>query len=516
MTATCARLATTAASLLVLVVGTGCSGSTDKAGGKKDSPTRVLRLVNRSGPQEIQPFVEKVSELSSGTLRLAIQSGWGEGLASPEDDAIHAVQAGQVDLAVVPAALLRSVGVNSFDALVAPLEIDSMKLQQKVLASEIPTEMLSGVERVGLEGIGVLPGPMRKPAGITRALRAPVDYAKARIGFSPAAVADRSLRTLGAVPVGSEFEGASVRGDDGIEQQVTSISGSQYDGVVVTITVNVNLWPRPLVIIAGAKVFGSLTDAQRGWLRSSAHEALDATTKVQMAFDTDDLGPMCRRGKVKLIRASSVQLAQLRTAFAPVYGWLRQDAATAGYLDEIAALHARSGVPYPQEALSCAGMTSGPRSPTSTATGTATATTRLDGVYEMSLSEKDLRKAGEEVGPANEGVFRFVFEHGRFAFTQHFDPTCTWGYGTFAVTGDRLRLSFVDGGGVASDGAANRPGELFDYRWSIYRNTMRWSAVPGAVSPRGWTFKPWLRLSKTPSLRYLNQSCLPPAGVLSG
>jgi TRAP-type C4-dicarboxylate transport system substrate-binding protein len=516
MSAAAVRLAVTAAWLLVLAAGAGCGGSIDKAGGKKHLPARVLSLVNRSGPQEVQPFVEKVSELSSGTLRLAIPSGWGEGLASPEDDAIHAVQAGQVDLAVVPAALLRSVGVNSFDALVAPLEIDSMKLQQKVLASEIPTEMLSGVERVGLEGIGVLPGPMRKPAGITRALRAPADYANARIGFSPAAVADRSLRTLGAVPVGSEFEGASVRGDDGIEQQVTSISGSQYDGVVATITVNVNLWPRPLVIIAGANVFGSLTDAQRSWLRLSAHEALDATTKVQMALDTEDLGLMCRRDKAKLITATSEQVAQLRAAFAPVLEWLRQDAATGRYLDEIAALRAGGVTPYQQEVLSCAGNAPGPRSPTLTAPGAATATTPLDGVYELRLSEKDLRAAGEEIGPANEGVFRLVFERGRFAFNQHFDPTCTWGYGTFTVTRDRLRLSFIDGGGIASGGAANRPGDLFDYRWSIYRNTMRWSAVPGAVSPSGWTFKPWLRLSKTPSLRYLNQSCLPPAGALSG
>ena len=516
MSAAGVRLAATAAaSLLVLAAGTGCGGSTDKAGGKKQSPTRVLSLVNRSGPQEVQPFVEKVSELSGGTLRLAIQSGWGEGLAHPEDDAIHAVQAGQVDLAVVPAALLHSVGVNSFDALVAPLEIDSMKLQQKVLASEIPTEMLRGVERVGLKGIGVLPGPMRKPAGITRTLRAPADYAKARIGFSPAAVADRSLRTLGAVPAGSEFDGASIRDDDGIEQQVTSISGSQYDTVVATITVNVNLWPRPLVIIAGAKVFDSLTDAQRSWLRSSAREALDATTKVQMASDTEDLGTMCRRGKAKLITATSQQLAQLHAAFAPVYEWLRQDTATGRYLDEITALRAGGVTPYQQETLSCAANAPRPASPTPTAPGAATATTPFDGVYELTLSEAELRAAGEE-GPANEGVFRFVFKRGRFAFTQHFDPTCTWGYGTFTVTGDRLQLSFIDGGGIASGGAANRPGDLFDYRWSIYRNTMRWSAVPGAVSPSGWAFKAWLRLSKTPSLRYLNQSCLPPAGALSG
>lgn len=420
----------------------------------------------------------------------------------------------------MPARAFHSVGVTSFDALIAPLKIDSMALQQKVLASEIPTDMLAGVKRAGLEGVGVLPGPMRKPAGITRALRAPADFAGARIAISPSAVADQSLRTLGAIPVQSGFEGASISGDDGIEQQVTSISGNNYDRIVTTITVNVNLWPRPLVVVANARVFASLTDAQRKWLRSSARDSLDASSNVQMTRDTEDLSPICRRGNAELVAATAAQLAQLRAAFGPVDAWLRHNAATARYLDKITALRAGTVTPYPQEALSCAGITARPHPQTSAPPATTpTTTTPLDGVYELTLSEADLRAAGassEELAPPNEGVFRFVFEHGRFAFTQHFEPACTWGYGTFVVTGDHIELSFIDGGGVTPAGGFNSPGEVFDYQWSVYRDTMRWSVVPGAVSPVGWAYKAWLRLTKTPSLRYLNQSCLPPAGALSG
>ncbi len=56
--------------------------------------------------------------------------------------------------------------MSGFDALVTPLAIDSMMLQQKPLVSAIPTDMLGVVRHVGLEGICVLPGPMRSPAGI--------------------------------------------------------------------------------------------------------------------------------------------------------------------------------------------------------------------------------------------------------------------------------------------------------------------------------------------------------------
>ena len=51
---------------------------------------------------------------------------------------------------------------------------------------------------------------MRLPAGITRPLRTPNDFNGARIAFSASAVAERSLRTLNAVPVKSGFEGADM------------------------------------------------------------------------------------------------------------------------------------------------------------------------------------------------------------------------------------------------------------------------------------------------------------------
>src|SRR5439155_10363250 len=137
------------------------------------------------------PFAAKVAELSDGGLKFVLDNKWEAGSTSSDVDAIHALEAGKADLAVVPARAWHSVGINDFDALVAPLEVDSMALQQKLLASDMPDQMLAAVTRLGLDGIGILPGPMRLPAGITRPLLAPADYAGARIAFSPSGVADR-------------------------------------------------------------------------------------------------------------------------------------------------------------------------------------------------------------------------------------------------------------------------------------------------------------------------------------
>jgi TRAP-type C4-dicarboxylate transport system substrate-binding protein len=493
MTATGVRLATAGAALLMLVAGAGCSGSTDKAGGKKARHTRELRVLNTRGTDELQPFAAKVAEVSGGRLGLAMGDKWERGSTSSEVDAIHAVQAGQADLSVVSARVWHSLGVNDFDALVAPLKVDSMAVQQKVLASDIPTRMLAGVTKLGLVGIGVLPGPMRLPAGITRPLLTPADYAGARIAFSPSAVAARSLRALKAIPVESGFEGASISTDDGIEQQATSIGGNQYDGVVRTITANVNLWPRPLVVVANAKAFAGLSGHEQGWLRSAARDAVDATTKVQMQMP--DLAPMCRRGKVELIDATATQLTELRAAFAPVYSWLRTDAATARYLYEIDAL--KVGVaPYPQEKVNCAGIQA--------AGAPQAAATPIDGVYEFTVTAAQLRAAGSvDELPENYGTYREVLNRGRWDETQRSDRAATWAHGTFTVQGGRLTFHVDEGGGVAPSGAEGKPGDSATMRWSLYRGQLTLRPPQPHMKPSDypltWTIHPWRRVGDAPA-----------------
>ena len=77
---------------------------------------------------------------------------------------------------------------------------------------------------------------MRLPAGITRPLRTPEEFSGARIAFNSSGVAERSLQTLGAIPVKSGSKGADMSGYDGLEQQIESIAGNQYDDDVKWIT----------------------------------------------------------------------------------------------------------------------------------------------------------------------------------------------------------------------------------------------------------------------------------------
>jgi TRAP-type C4-dicarboxylate transport system substrate-binding protein len=497
-----ARLGIAAVSLCLLT--SGCSGSVDKAGGAVPEPTRTLKVLNPRFSVEAEPFVDEVTKVSGGALVLEQGEQFERGSADNEVNAIKAVQAGGADLAVIPVRAFGLVGMRSFDALIAPMEIDSMSLQQQVLSSDIATDMVSGVDSLGLKGIGILPGPMRLAAGITGPLRTPKDFSGARIAFSASAVAERSLRTLDAIPVKSGFEGADIGSFDGLEQQIQSIAGNQYDDDVKWITGNVQLWPRALAVVANADSFDSLNDAQRSWLTKAIHSAIPSTVALQR--DTEELGAMCRRGKAQIIRAPSDQLKQLTDGFAPVYEWLRGDASTARYLDQIDAL--KAGVTAdPNDVPDCSRLTRA---------SAPDAVSPIDGNYLAKITKSDLINTGVSHGDVvveNYGEFRIVFDRGRFAFSQHESPACTWGYGTFSVTGDKLQLSFIDGGGTSPNDMANKPGEIFDYAWNTYKSAMKWSPVPGAVSPEMWVSKPWLRQGSASASKFLGTECPPPAAA---
>jgi TRAP-type transport system periplasmic protein len=495
---------------LVLAAATGCTASTDRAGGAKAVRPVVLRVLDTRGDQEVRPYVDRVQARSGHTLRLDVVAEFRKNSPTSEPAAVRAVQSGRTDIAIVPARAFHDIGVTSFDALIAPLTVDSMAMQQRVLASDLPARMLSGVSRLGLVGVGILPGPMRKPVGISRDLLGPETYDGARLAESPGAVGDRSLRALGAHPVPTPFEGADMAPFDGLEHHVYSIDGNGYDEAARSITTNVNLWPRPLVVVASPKALSRLSGQQRRVLRTSARAALAASVRAQLNEDTDSTANLCNRGQIEWRSATPAQLDALRARFAPVYTWLRRDPQTGYLLDAIAALRGSDGgpTPLPAELLACAGAP--PR-----ASGSV-GVSPVDGAWALKLTLADLRAVGappdlQVLG--NYGDFRLVFDRGRFAQTVHNGPTaCNWAYGTFVVSGKQVELRFEDGGGRDPDNAFVRAGEVFDFQWSVYRGSMTWSAVPGAVSPV--PAHAWRRISKDGSRTDLDPSCLPPQRAL--
>ena len=488
---------------LVLPLAAGCTASgLNKAGGNQARQTLVLTLANFLGDStELQGFAGEVQRLSAGAMRIDFQSRWRLHQVDFETGLIGDVRAGKADLGVVGAEVWDSVGVSSFQALDAPFLVDSYALQDRVVRSTMMGQMLAGLRAAGLVGIGVLPGPLRKPLGIRRPLLNPSDYAGLTIGVQQSRVADATMRALGARPVWFGSEGP-VTGLDAIEQQISQVQDEQYDRAGKYLTANVSLWPRPLVLFANRQAWAALTPGQRRILRQAVSDDLTAETQVVRDNEQADTAILCRRG-LRFLTASPADLAALRRAVQPVYAQLERDPQTRGYIRQIEAMRSRIS---PGPAPGCA--------QTPRLTGGAGP---LDGVWQFTSTPSDLRAAGAAQGdvvPENYGTYTFVLDRGRFAFTQEDRQACTWGFGTFAVKGDRFEQLVTDGGGIAPDGAANKPGEFFIFRWSLYRGVLTLYPVKGAVSPPNFLAKPWRRISTTPSRGFLSTRCLPPAGAL--
>jgi TRAP-type C4-dicarboxylate transport system substrate-binding protein len=455
------RTAGLVAALLVLGFAlSACGGSgSDKAGGAEETEPRVLTLANGidgAPPAQLESWAKEVSRLSGGTLRIQFENGWRHGEALNEADTLDDVKAGKVDMGWVGARVFDTVGVTSFQALLAPLLVDSYDLEARVFEAGIPERMLAGVSELDLVGIGVLPGPMRKVLGVSKPFVRPADFEGEVVGLQDSALADLTLSTLGATPHDAP-SGAALDGLDGYEQQLGSILGNNYDAAAGYVTGNVDLWPRPLVLVMGKEVFETLTAEEQAALREAAKEALPAAMAATRGEDAEAVPVLCRRGMTFAV-ASESDLAELRGALQPVYAELEQDPDTKAAIEEITAL--KTEVAVSAEAPAC--ETAGPSSNAAPAIP--------DGTYETTLTEDDWVAQGLPADPWAVGVFTMTFDGGeltivqpdgqigfRASYTVFRDQIDVEGDGDhftarWAFDGETLNLTDVDVGGVEGGG----------------------------------------------------------------
>ena len=170
-----ARLATVALAVIAAVVAGGCSGDGaggDKAGGAGEPV--VLRMANTASNLEYFPaitdFVGGWRSVLAATSASRSSTSGASFAADAEQQVVRAVATGQVDLGHAGTRIFDTMGVTSFQALQAPMLIDSYALQRAVIEGDIPGEMLQGLDRVGVAGLGVLGGGLSKPIAVKQPL----------------------------------------------------------------------------------------------------------------------------------------------------------------------------------------------------------------------------------------------------------------------------------------------------------------------------------------------------------
>jgi TRAP-type transport system periplasmic protein len=446
--------------LVASLVLAGCHGSTDKAGGAPAATPTVLTLADPlDDPTQLDGFVAEVSRLSGGSLRIVARPDPRAGQVSEATGTIRDVRAGKADLGVAGVGVWDSVGVRGLRALGAPLLIDSYVLQDRVVRSPLIRGMLKGLQPLGLVGLGVLPGPLRRPLGFARPLLGPADYRGLRVGVQHSQVASATMRALGATPVPFAV-GGSPKGLGGLEANLNGVLGGGYDRNGGYLTRNVVLWPRPSVVFANRRNFARLTPDQQRILEQALADSIAPETRFQRSYEAISLQLLCDRRRLRrfhFVTADGSDLATLRRSVRPVYAALEYDPQTRHFIAEIAAMRTRlgrrvDGVPSCRAAVPAGGVV---------------APSPADGAYALTVAPGELpssQRIAEEYGS-----WQLVLDRGQFRLTQQSDQADWDADGLVHVTGNQMvwtvRHAPDWGPHGAPDGVPVEQTETLRFRW---------------------------------------------------
>jgi TRAP-type C4-dicarboxylate transport system substrate-binding protein len=464
-----AVLQVAAAALVMATAACGGSGG-DKAGGADDGRRVVLMLESEDDVQltGAPEFAQAVARLSRGSMRIGFVAAGRNAEIEFERGVVEDVRKGKAQLGIVGARVWDTMSVTSFQALLAPFLVDSFELLQRVLESALAGAMLRGVEDAGVVGVALLPGPLRRPVGITRALVRPDDYRGATVSARPAGVARAALRALGANP--KSYVPGPVAGADGDEGDPTTVAYSNFDRRALT--ANVVLWPKPYTIVMNREAFATLTDEQQEILRRAGREAIAPELRQVERDEAAAVAELCTR--LSFPTASRSDLHALRVAVHPVYAELERDPQTKEQLAEIEEM--KRGTPATVLATTgCVGGKSTPKADSSALDGTWQTTWTRAGLIAEGLSPKDAE--------ALSGRHFAEFRHGRFRFHGERGSA----EGTYSVDGDVIRLVF-------ETGIALQLGRTYELEWNVYRDSLTFSAVPGSEALLAFLTAPYRRV----------------------
>jgi TRAP-type transport system periplasmic protein len=496
------RLICAAAAALGCVVAACAAPGGTKAGGASEPVVLRIATVN-SGlgytPQIIY-FADRVSQLSGGNVRIDHVPRVGNFAPAAEQQVVHGVAAGTFALGFVGTRIFDTLGVRSFQALSAPMLIDSYPLERAVIGSGIPHQMMTGLGRLRVTGLAVLADGLHKPVAAAHPLLRPSEWPGITFATFKSSAQDEAIRALGARvsnlfgnPLNAALRSGKVQAfeknllTDQINEQI-----NQTLTIAPYVTANLNLWPQPLAVIANPARLAKLTPQQRGWLQQAAGDAAARSTGM---FNTDQhlMESLCKSG-ARFADASPADIAGLRTAFAPVYASLDQDPQTKAFIAQIQQLKQRTP-PGPALAIppGCTGpapASSPAPSPVSTSTAHAGGTAiALAGTWtQASYTRAEFFAAGPDPGedtPDNWGQPPNTLKLGHGRFWKSGNPGSL--IGTYVVRGDKITFYLHDQTEVWGP-----------YTWSVYRDTLTfkkaWYGADG-TGPTGLVVKPWHKVA---------------------
>ena len=287
------------------------------------------------------------------------------GAAEAESELVRAIASGAVDGGWPSSRAFAAAGIPGIEALEAPMTITSVAAQKALVSGPIAGQLLSELRGSGIVGLGLMVGPLRRPFAAAPLLSVDA-WRGVRFRVLDSRIQADAIRSFGAIPLKSGLEWID-------QTRASRLDGGDFDipqywargerSTLDYVTANVVLWPMMSVLSLSQKRFDSLSDAQRGWIRDAARQAVLASSGANYD-ETEYVKVLCQQG-VKFLEATAEQIAQLRHRLAPVTARLAASGAAGPLLNEIQALAAQQPGPdvpdIPAECRKLPKRTSEPR-----------------------------------------------------------------------------------------------------------------------------------------------------------
>ena len=315
-------------------------GGSDKAGGERTAKPTVLTMANGNGDSASSSRSPPRWRGSPAGRCASSSRTMAHGHADFESGVIGDVKAGKAELGWAGTRAFDDVGVAAFDALHAPLLIDSYALDRRRSRARSPA-------RCSRAGAGSASSASAScPARCASRSASPGSCGRR----TTAARRSRSSARRSASRRCGRSAPARARSSPRRDRRATTASSSRsrrspatrYDRTASILTANVNLWPGPRRVREpeGARALTrSRAPPAPCRTRGAPGDAVAASSRRARAPRN-----LCRRG-VTFLTASEADLAALRRAVQPVYDRLERDAQTKAAIARIRSLRAegRSG-----------------------------------------------------------------------------------------------------------------------------------------------------------------------------
>lgn len=433
--------------LAVAAAATGCSGGTpSKAGG--DTPPVTLTIgtddpEGRASGAMIAEFARQVAKLSDGSI--VIEPVWraaGENQTDWDQKVGRMVRAGDLDLGMIPARAWDTEGVTSFRALHAPLLVDSNALVDAVVADDVAAEMLGGLDKLGLNGLALVPESLRHPFSFAEPVLEPGDLKAKAIRTPRSDVSYATLTSLEARPAemagpGEDFA-ASVA-DGSVTAAESSFDFAQHLPQTSVGTANLTLYPKVQSLVANANTFSDLSTRQRAALEKAAVETRTWAIN-EIPKDRQAATEFCAGGG-RSVLAPQTSLNTWATMTESVYETLEKDPTTAKMIDTIRDLKKAIAVGADERPLACGTDGAATTAPSAVPAGENVIP---EGTYRRDNTLEALMAGGlpEKFAKEYVGVLTFTLAHGVYTETPPPGATFPPCVGSYSSTATHLEILF--------------------------------------------------------------------------